>query len=122
MHIETYAVHLVNTEKRKYFLHLIYPSAYAVCAMRIRTTITLNDKLYEKAKAMMEEGNFDEFSGFLEYLIRTAYESRSEREKQRILEIIDEMRKSAIGDALLKSQSRFPKHGAQGSAMNETPP
>lgn len=53
----------------------------------VRTTISISDSIYRKAKRIMKVRDFADFSGLLHQLIREEYERRIDREAW-IVEII----------------------------------
>jgi hypothetical protein len=49
---------------------------------KIRTTVSLNDGIMDKARELMAEHDFSDFSGFLEQLVRDKWADRAERQSE----------------------------------------
>lgn len=59
--------------------------------MKRRTNISISPALYEKALALMEREHFDDFSGYLEHLIRAEYARRSPEDRAALDAIVARM-------------------------------
>lgn len=67
--------------------------------MKRRTNVTLNPAVYDLATEIMKVRRFDEFSGFVEQLIREEWERRA-------LEVEQAAMKGIVGQAVAREEHR----------------